>query len=1007
MKKLILCLIGIFLIAIETPAFAEPPRIDVGKISDRRLRELIASSPVAVSGIVESSGKVKSMEGRFAVAPAGTASEETARRFLNRYSSNFNIPQNLRGYKILPAKKINKDISRVNVRQTYNGVAVFGSGLFVDVNGAGEVVSVCNNKTPVTPGINVTPRLTNAQAASKMKRELNLPEGMAPDLTLGIVDRGAMVSGKPDPRLVWGTEITTPEGVTRAYVDAGDGSLALSVFTPVSVSSQPGSCVSPTPLYHPNAVTGVPDFMTFGPVGLWIPESSSNDPGRIALAFFERHPTVFGTGDVPDQLRVASIERRPPPLSTTHVVLEQVYGGIPVYGAQLRVHITPSMTISSISGNYVRDPQVVLTPRLTLDAAKFAAMSGILNMRNAVGGALEPHEIVPLPGGRRPGIPRLDVSGSIFRHKVAGLNSQIKSRGLVIMPAVLGGVRGIKNELAYLFQFPEADLFVSADTGDIAFVIPNYMGADRLVYDAQGRDELDLLNPPVLVFDNGTQVSAAAPNADAARADAFITRTLGTYATLGRTSYDDRDSDAVAVTNATLIFGGCPNAHWDAFRNQMWFCLNTFSGDVLSHEFTHGVTQTTAGLIYLDESGALNEHYSDVMASVAFPDVVTPPAPQGWLIGEGTTFVRDMANQPVMNYANYAGRGPGCQGLTDVITNAACDAGNVHTNSGIGNRAAVLLADGLAGTTHRGIGRDRLGRLFLETLSTRMHPWSTYTDELHNTWETARDFEARGVRVVDSASPSSPLLDFNGAANEVSWAFTQVGVDARLISGWYDIGGGVAGGRGDLVFYNGLTLPGGLTVADVELVVRALADGVPYWEGRARVSAGGSVTFPGGVFGATITGHGVGTPDERTTVHYFHSGFLPLQISVNIISSNPATPLPTRTEAVSDAVVHWGGTGNRGDDVINAGDNVSGAGCVVDDVVLELLDNQYHVVATTRQGDADAVQTDWAGLSYGARISSSNRGTANEEVGVHWWYDVGRANRYRLRYYLLGNNCSL
>ncbi|MBI5903260.1 MAG: M4 family metallopeptidase [Deltaproteobacteria bacterium] len=1006
LKRVLLFLVAFLLVAIETPALAQPPRIDVDKIRDRSIRALISSSPTAVSGLVDPSGKVISMEGRFVMAPAGSAPDVTVRRFLDRYSTNFSIPRNLRGYKVLSGKKINKDLSRVNVRQTYNGVAVFGSGLFVDVSGNGEVIAVCNNQVPVAPGVNVTPGLTNVQAASKMRSALNLREGAAPELTLGIVDRGRMLAGKSDPRLVWGAEIATPEGVTQAFIDARDGSLVFSVFTPVDVSSQSGSCASPTPQYHLNARTGAPDFMTFGPAGLWIPESSSNDPGRVALAFFQRYPTVFGTGDAPNQLRVASIERRPAPLSMTHVVLDQVYGGIPVYGAQLRVHLSPSMTISSISGNYVRDPQVLLTPVLTLDRAKFAAVSEVLNMRNGLEGAPEPPETE-----RGRGRPRLDTSSALFRNRVTELNRQVRSKGLVIMPAVLSNVSGIKNELTYLFQFPEANIFVSAATGNIAFVIPNYMDANRLVYDARGGNELDLLHPPTLVFNNGNQVSTTAPNADAARADAFITRTLGAYATLGRTSYDDHDSAAVAVTNATLIFGGCPNAHWDAFRNQMWFCLGTFSGDVLAHEFTHGVTQTTAGLIYLDESGALNEHYSDVMASVAFPDAITPPAPQGWLIGEGTTFVRDMANQPVRNYANYAQRGPGCQGLIDVFDPANnCDMGNVHTNSGIGNRAAVLLADGLTGTPHTGIGRDRLGRLFLETLSTRMHPWAAYTDELHNTWETARDFEARGVRVTSSTSPSSPLLDFNGAANEVSWAFTQVGVDARLISGWYDIGGGVAGGRGDLVFFDGLTLPGGLTVADVELVVRAMAGGVPYWEGRSRVSTGGNVTFPGGVFGANITGHGIGTPNERTTVHYFHSGFLPLQISVNVISSNPATPLPERTEVETAARVHWVGVGDRGDDTINAGVNVTGAGCVVDDVVLELLDRQYQVVATTRQGDADAVQTYQAGLitlSYGARVSASNRGTANEEVSVHWWYDIGSANRYRLRYYLLGNNCSL
>ena len=37
--------------------------------------------------------------------------------------------------------------------------------------------------------------------------------------------------------------------------------------------------------------------------------------------------------------------------------------------------------------------------------------------------------------------------------------------------------------------------------------------------------------------------------------------------------------------------------------------------DVATHEFTHGVTEFTSGLIYQDESGALNEAFSDMLGN--------------------------------------------------------------------------------------------------------------------------------------------------------------------------------------------------------------------------------------------------------------------------------------------------------------------------------------------------------------------------------------------------------
>ena len=35
--------------------------------------------------------------------------------------------------------------------------------------------------------------------------------------------------------------------------------------------------------------------------------------------------------------------------------------------------------------------------------------------------------------------------------------------------------------------------------------------------------------------------------------------------------------------------------------------------DIVAHELTHGVTSSTSNLIYMDESGALNEAFSDIM----------------------------------------------------------------------------------------------------------------------------------------------------------------------------------------------------------------------------------------------------------------------------------------------------------------------------------------------------------------------------------------------------------
>jgi Zn-dependent metalloprotease len=54
---------------------------------------------------------------------------------------------------------------------------------------------------------------------------------------------------------------------------------------------------------------------------------------------------------------------------------------------------------------------------------------------------------------------------------------------------------------------------------------------------------------------------------------------------------------------------------------------------LVAHEVAHGITEYSSGLIYLDESGALNEAFSDIMAASARLDVETAGGaadPQRW-----------------------------------------------------------------------------------------------------------------------------------------------------------------------------------------------------------------------------------------------------------------------------------------------------------------------------------------------------------------------------------------
>lgn len=66
--------------------------------------------------------------------------------------------------------------------------------------------------------------------------------------------------------------------------------------------------------------------------------------------------------------------------------------------------------------------------------------------------------------------------------------------------------------------------------------------------------------------------------------------------------------------------------------------LYNFTGclDVIGHELSHGVTQYTSPLAYQNQSGALNEHISDVFGIMTKQYNNNTTAEEAdWLIGEG------------------------------------------------------------------------------------------------------------------------------------------------------------------------------------------------------------------------------------------------------------------------------------------------------------------------------------------------------------------------------------
>jgi len=160
-----------------------------------------------------------------------------------------------------------------------------------------------------------------------------------------------------------------------------------------------------------------------------------------------------------------------------------------------------------------------------------------------------------------------------------------------------------------------------------------------------------------------------------------------------RNSVDDAGKPLISYVHygqdyANAFWNGAWSAYGDAQNQNPFTCI-----DIVGHEFTHGLTSNTAQLAYINESGALNEAFSDIFGeAIAFS---TNPSTGDWLIAaERGTPLRSFSNPN-----DY--QGPDTY-LGLHWESGTGDNGGVHTNSGVPNHWFYILSEGKTGVNDNG-----------------------------------------------------------------------------------------------------------------------------------------------------------------------------------------------------------------------------------------------------------------------------------------------------------------
>jgi len=268
---------------------------------------------------------------------------------------------------------------------------------------------------------------------------------------------------------------------------------------------------------------------------------------------------------------------------------------------------------------------------------------------------------------------------------------------------------------------------------------------DRKVYDCQSKATL----PGKLVRKEG-----APPSGDQ-QVDESYDGAGDTYDLyFNEYNRDSLDGQGMKLVSSVHYRRKHNNAYWNG--SQMLYgdgdgiIFNPLTSDlaVIGHELSHGVVQFSGGLVYRDQSGALNEHYADVFGVLTKQYKQDQEVSQAdWLIGAGILgaeingeALRSMRAPGTAYNDSLIGKDPQPYHMDDYVVTQS-DNGGVHINSGIPNHAFYLVAVMLGGKAW-----EKAGHIWYNTLQKINNPHAKFMDWAEETIEQARDLYNAGSK---------------------------------------------------------------------------------------------------------------------------------------------------------------------------------------------------------------------------------------------------------------------
>jgi Zn-dependent metalloprotease len=451
-----------------------------------------------------------------------------------------------------------------------------------------------------------------------------------------------------------------------------------------------------------------------------------------------------------------------------HERLVQLHGGLRVFGGEL-VRQSDSAGAVSVFGALYEGIDVDTRPNLSGEAAR--ARVRVAGAPRLLTGKPAELLVLPLSGGGYAlcWMFREWTADDFVLYFVDAHDGQVRLKlSDLKRQSAVGIGRGVLNDRKKISASSSSGTFVADD----ALRPPNIA-----TYDFQGQLEklltlqrVEDLSPSDLARDSDNDWS------DGANVDAHVYAgyTYDYYfKRFGRRGLDDANITISSITHTVnrdeifsqplgVIFTFYLNAFYlgdglmvygeglpegvTTTAGQYWDYLSG-ALDVVAHELTHGVTDYSSQLIYQNESGALNEAFSDIMATGAefyFQQPGSGDLRADYLAGEDV--VRPGGLRSLQNPASF-----GDPDHYSIRFTGSEDNGGVHINSSIPNHAFYLAVEGgtnrVSGLSVQGVGaanREQIEKVFYRAFTLLLPPNANFRTARAATIQSARELYQAG-----------------------------------------------------------------------------------------------------------------------------------------------------------------------------------------------------------------------------------------------------------------------